>query len=265
MLNVLGTIARYWRIKDNPEGQFVPRVVIFAGKAAPGYFLAKRIIKLINNLGEVINKDPDVADRLKVIFLPNYCVSLAEKIIPAADLSEQISTAGYEASGTGNMKFALNGALTLGTLDGANGEMAEENGEDNMFILGLKSDEVVSLKESGYNPMDYYLADPELKRVIDSLQDNTFCADEPGIFDPIVKSLLEQGDRYLNLADFRSFVEASAKVDELYQNPREWAKKAIINIARIGKFSSDRTIGSMRMRFGRSGRFIWTCINKYKQ
>lgn len=242
LLNVLGTIARYWRIKDNPEGQFVPRVVIFAGKAAPGYFLAKRIIKLINNLGEVINKDPDVADRLKVIFLPNYCVSLAEKIIPAADLSEQISTAGYEASGTGNMKFALNGALTLGTLDGANVEMAEEIGEDNMFIFGLKADEVVALKESGYNPMDYYLADPELKRVIDSLQDNTFCTDEPGIFDPIVKSLLEQGDRYLNLADFRSFVEASARVDELYQNPREWAKKAIINIARIGKFSSDRTI-----------------------
>jgi starch phosphorylase len=216
--------------------------VIFAGKAAPGYFLAKRIIKLINNLGEVINKDPDVADRLKVIFLPNYCVSLAEKIIPAADLSEQISTAGYEASGTGNMKFALNGALTLGTLDGANVEMAEEIGEDNMFIFGLKADEVVALKESGYNPMDYYLADPELKRVIDSLQDNTFCTDEPGIFDPIVKSLLEQGDRYLNLADFRSFVEASARVDELYLKPRDWAKQAIINIARIGKFSSDRTI-----------------------
>lgn len=242
LLNVLGTIARYYQIKDNPQGDFVPRAVIFAGKAAPGYFLAKRIIKLINNLGEVVNKDPDVADRLKVIFLPNYCVSLAEKIIPATDLSLQISTAGFEASGTGNMKFALNGALTLGTLDGANVEMAERIGAENMFIFGLHADEVSSLKESGYDPFSYYNADPELKRVVDSLQNDSFCPDEPGIFDPIVKSLLEQGDRYMILADFRSFVDASNRVDSLYRNKDEWAKKAIINIARCGWFSSDRTI-----------------------
>ncbi|MEF3694201.1 MAG: glycogen/starch/alpha-glucan phosphorylase [Candidatus Cloacimonadota bacterium] len=242
LLNVLGTIARYWQIKDNPEAQYVPRLVIFAGKAAPGYFLAKRIIKLINNLGEVINKDPEIRDRLKVVFLPNYNVSLAEKIIPAADISEQISTAGYEASGTGNMKFALNGALTLGTLDGANVEMAEEIGEENMFIFGLRAEEVVSLKEKGYNPWSYYQKDPVLKRVIDSLQDDSFCKDEPSIFEPIVQALLEQGDTYLHLADFRSFIEASARIDELYLQPREWAKKALLNVARIGKFSSDRTI-----------------------
>ncbi|MDP2172159.1 MAG: glycogen/starch/alpha-glucan phosphorylase [Candidatus Cloacimonadaceae bacterium] len=242
LLNVLGTLARYWRIKDNPEAFYVPRTVIFAGKAAPGYFLAKRLIKLINNIGEIVNKDVDVADRLKVVFLPNYTVSLAEKIIPAADLSEQISTAGYEASGTGNMKFALNGALTIGTLDGANVEMAEEIGAENMFIFGMSADEVTQLKHSGYDPYDWYSNDPELKRVIDSIADDTFCAREPGIFLPIVKSLLEGGDPYLMLTDFQSYLKASKHVDELYQNRDEWIKKAIINIARIGKFSSDRAI-----------------------
>lgn len=242
LLNVMGTIARYYKIKDNPEAEFVPRTVIFAGKAAPGYFHAKRLIKLINNLGDIINKDPDVKDRLKVVFLPNYCVSLAEKIIPAADLSEQISTAGYEASGTGNMKFALNGALTLGTLDGANVEMAEEIGEENMFIFGLTAPEVSKIKASGYNPRLHYDGDPELKRVVDSLLDDTWCADEPGIFAPIYNSLMTDGDPYLNLADFRAFVNASARADELYLNRDEWVKKAILNIARIGKFSSDRAI-----------------------
>ncbi|MDZ4183227.1 MAG: glycogen/starch/alpha-glucan phosphorylase [Candidatus Cloacimonadaceae bacterium] len=242
LLNVLGTLARYWMIKDNPSASFVPRTVIFAGKAAPGYFLAKRLIKLINNIGEIVNKDPDVADRLKIVFLPNYTVSLAEKIIPAADLSEQISTAGYEASGTGNMKFALNGALTIGTLDGANVEMAEEIGAENMFIFGMNADEVAERKHSGYNPLEHYNSDPLLKRVIDSIADDTFCPREPGIFAPIVKSLLEDGDPYLMLADFHSYLEASRKVDELYQNRDEWIKMAIINIARIGKFSSDRAI-----------------------
>lgn len=242
LLNVMGTIARYYRIKDDPEAEFLPRTVIFAGKAAPGYFLAKRLIKLISNLGDIINKDPDVKDRLKVVFLPNYNVSLAEKIIPAADVSEQISTAGYEASGTGNMKFALNGALTVGTLDGANVEMAEEIGAENMFIFGLNSTEVSSLKASGYKARDYYEKDPELKRVVDSLLDDSWCPDEPGIFAPIFNSLLSDGDPYLNLADFRAFVEASAKVDLLYKNRDEWVKKAIMNIARIGKFSSDRAI-----------------------
>ncbi|HOA29632.1 MAG TPA: glycogen/starch/alpha-glucan phosphorylase, partial [Candidatus Cloacimonadota bacterium] len=242
LLNVMGTIARYYTIKDNPDGDFVPRTVIFAGKAAPGYFMAKRLIKLINNLGEIINKDLDIRDRLKVVFLPNYSVSLAEKIIPAADLSEQISTAGYEASGTGNMKFALNGAFTLGTMDGANVEMAEEIGEENMFIFGLRAHEVSALKASGYNPRDYYDRDPLLKRVVDSLLDDSWCTDESGIFSPIWKALMEDGDTYMHMADFRAFVEASDAVDKLYLNKEEWVKKAIINIARIGKFSSDRAI-----------------------
>lgn len=242
LLNVLGTIARYQRIKANPDGDYVPRTVIFAGKAAPGYFLAKRLIKLINNLGEVVNKDPDIRDRLKVVFLPNYTVSLAEKIIPAADLSEQISTAGYEASGTGNMKFALNGALTLGTMDGANVEMAEEIGEENMFIFGMNADEVQELKHNGYEPRAYYESDPELKRVVDSLIDGSFDDGEKDVFLPIWLSLVEEGDTYCHLADFRSFLEASVKVDELYLQRDEWIKKAIINIARIGKFSSDRAI-----------------------
>lgn len=242
LLNVMGTIARYQRIKDNPDGFFVPRTVIFAGKAAPGYFLAKRLIKLICNLGEVVNKDPEVRDRLKVVFMPNYTVSLAEKIIPAADLSEQISTAGYEASGTGNMKFALNGALTLGTLDGANVEMAEEIGAENMFIFGLKCEEVASLKQQGYNPCAYYENDPELRRVVDSLIDGSFENGEKDLFLPIWKSLMQDGDTYLHMADFRAFVEASAKVDELYVQRDEWVKKAIINVARMGKFSADRAI-----------------------
>jgi starch phosphorylase len=242
LLNVLGTIARYHRIKDNPEGTYVPRTVIFAGKAAPGYFLAKRLIKLINNLGDVINKDPEIRDQLKVVFMPNYTVSLAEKIIPAADLSEQISTAGYEASGTGNMKFALNGALTLGTMDGANVEMAEEIGAENMFIFGLSADEVAHLKHTGYNPCKYYESDPELKRVVDSLIDGSFDGGEKNIFLPIWKSLVEEGDTYFHLADFRAFLEASAKADDLYVNRDEWVKKAILNVARMGKFSSDRAI-----------------------
>jgi starch phosphorylase len=229
-------------IKDNPNGSYVPRTVIFAGKAAPGYFLAKRLIKLINNLAEVINADPDVRDRLKVVFLPNYTVSLAEKIIPAADLSEQISTAGYEASGTGNMKFALNGALTLGTMDGANVEMAEEIGTENMFIFGMSAQEVVDLKSKGYNPCDYYNSDPELKRVVDSLIDGSFDDGEKDVFRPIWNSLVCEGDTYCHLADFRAFVDASAKVDALYLNRDEWVKKAIINISRMGKFSSDRAI-----------------------
>jgi len=242
LLNVMGTIARYFRIKDHPEGNFVPRTVIFAGKAAPGYFLAKRLIKLINNIGEVVNKDPDIKDRLKVVFLPNYGVSLAERIIPAAELSIQISTAGYEASGTGNMKFALNGALTLGTLDGANIEMAEEIGAENMFIFGLTAEQVKELNQSGYNPRSYYESDPELKRVVDSLIDGTFDEGEKDLFLPIWKALMEDGDIYLNMADFRAFTDASNKVDELYLNHNEWITKAILNVARIGKFSSDRAI-----------------------
>jgi starch phosphorylase len=242
LLNVLQVIARYNRIKANPDGGFVPRTVIFSGKAAPGYFIAKRIIKLINNIGDIINKDREVKDLLKVVFLPNYSVSLAEKIIPAADLSEQISTAGYEASGTGNMKFALNGALTIGTLDGANVEMAEEIGEENMFIFGMTAEEVVFLKQAGYNPCEFYNADAELRQVIDMIAGNYFSKNEPGIFDPIVTSLLENGDVYCLLADFRSYMETQDKVDALYKTPLEWTKKAILNVAGMGKFSSDRAI-----------------------
>ncbi|HOR59281.1 MAG TPA: glycogen/starch/alpha-glucan phosphorylase [Candidatus Cloacimonadota bacterium] len=242
LLNVLATIARYLRIKRNPLGDYVPRTVIFAGKAAPGYFLAKWLIKLINNLGDVVNSDPDVADRLKVVFLPNYCVSLAEKIIPAADVSEQISTAGYEASGTGNMKFALNGALTLGTLDGANIEMVEEIGAENTFIFGMDAAQVAELRQRGYQPLDYYHGDEELRAAIDAISGNLFSPREPGIFEPIVNSLLRDGDPYCILADFRSYLDASCRIDALYQDRDAWARKAILNIARVGKFSSDRAI-----------------------
>lgn len=242
LLNVLGTLARYWRIKENPSADYVPRVVIFAGKAAPGYFVAKRLIKLINCIGDVINKDPDVKDRLKVIFLPNYNVSLAEKIIPAADLSQQISTAGFEASGTGNMKFALNGALTIGTLDGATVEMAEEIGEENMFIFGLTAEEVSALKQSGYDPWQYYSQDAQIRQVIDSIRGDLFCPDEPGVFHPITETLLEHGDQYLQLADFQSYLQANDLADELYRQPRAWAHKAILNIARCHKFSADRAV-----------------------
>ncbi len=242
LLNILGTIARYQSIKDDPSGHFVPRSVIFAGKAAPGYFLAKRLIKLINSVGDVINKDPEVADRLKVVFLPNYTVSLAEKIIPAADISEQISTAGFEASGTGNMKFALNGALTLGTMDGANVEMAEEIGAENMFIFGLNAQEVGDLKQNGYNPCEFYNNVPALRRAIDAIAADEFSPREPGIFEPIVKSLLENGDPYCIMADFASYIEASQRIDTLFLDRQAWAKKAILNIARVGKFSSDRAI-----------------------
>ena len=242
LLNALATVARYLRIKDNPKADFVPRLVIFAGKAAPGYFLAKRIIKLINCIGDIVNKDNDIHDRLKLVYAPNYTVSLAEKIIPAADLSEQISTAGYEASGTGNMKFALNGALTIGTWDGANVEMAEEIGAENMFIFGLKADEVAKLKSDGYNPYQYYHTDPVLKRVMDTISSDYFNKNEPGIFAPIIKSLLEDGDPYLILADFNAYLKVQEQVDALFLQPREWNRMALLNIARIGKFSSDRSI-----------------------
>ena len=242
LLNALGVVARYLSIKDNPKGDYVPRVVIFAGKAAPGYILAKRIIKLINSIGEVVNNDPEIGDRLKVIYAPNYSVSLASKIIPAADLSQQISTAGYEASGTGNMKFALNGALTIGTMDGANVEMAEEFEAENMFIFGLLDHEVTKLKNEGYDPYSYYNTNPMLKRVIDLIGSNFFCLSEPKLFQPIVDTLLKGGDHYLVLADFQSYLDAQAEVDSLYRNETKWSKKALLNIARSGKFSSDRTI-----------------------
>lgn len=241
LLNVFHVITMYNRIKDEPTKDFVPRTVIFAGKAAPAYYMAKLVIKLINNVANVINYDKTVGDRLKVVFLKDYSVTLAEKIIPASELSEQISTAGFEASGTGNMKFALNGALTIGTMDGANIEMREELGDDNIFIFGLLADEVVKLKQSNYNPRELYEKNWELKRVIDMISNNYFSRFEPGIFAPIVEGLLNV-DYYCLLADYESYIKTQEAVNELYCNKKEWTKKSLLNIARMGKFSSDRSI-----------------------
>ena len=204
--------------------------------------MAKLIIRLINAVGAMINNDPDVGGQLKVVFLANYGVSLAEKIFPAADLSEQISTAGTEASGTGNMKFALNGALTIGTLDGANIEIMEEVGRENIFIFGLNADEVAALKERGYNPREYYHGNPELKLALDMIAGDAFSPDNPDLFKPIVDSLLDQGDHYLLLADYASYVACQEEVSALYLDQDEWARRAILNAAGMGKFSSDRTI-----------------------
>ena len=242
LLNVLHVITMYNRIKDNPKGNFVPRTVIFSGKAAPGYYQAKLIIKLVNSVAEIVNNDPDVAGRLKVVFVENYSVSIAEKLIPAADLSEQISTAGMEASGTGNMKFALNGALTIGTLDGANVEMKEEVGDDNIFIFGLTSDEVNRLRYSGYNAREYYHKNIELRKVLEMIDSGFFSPEQPDLFAPIVKSLLDHGDQYMLLADFDSYIRCQETVSATYLDTEKWTTMAILNVARMGKFSSDRTI-----------------------
>lgn len=241
LLNVLHVITLYNKIKDNPNGSFIPRTVVFGGKAAPAYQAAKLVIKLINCIADVVNNDPQVSDKLKLIFLKNYSVSLAEKIIPASDLSEQISTAGFEASGTGNMKFALNGALTIGTMDGANVEIREEVGVENIFIFGMLAEEVVKLKNSGYNPRAYYESDPMLKRVIDMIQNNYFNKFEPGIFSPLVDNLLNV-DYYCLFADYQSYITKQEEVEQVFAMNYEWTKRSIYNVARIGKFSSDRSI-----------------------
>ncbi len=242
LLNVLNIISQYYWIKDNPKSIFVPRTYIFGAKAAPGYQMAKLIIKLINNVGNVINYDLDIGDKIKVIFLPNYRVSLAEIIFPASDLSEQISTAGTEASGTGNMKFALNGALTIGTLDGANVEIAEEVGMNNIFIFGLKVEEVEEIRLKGYNPGYFYQNNKSLKLVIDRIASGYFSlGEDPNLFKPIVDMLLNY-DYYLNMADFESYTGCQKKVSEEFNNEKAWTRKSILNVARIGKFSSDRTI-----------------------
>ncbi len=242
LLNILQVIARYNRMKEYPGLELPPRTVIFGGKAAPSYTTAKLIIKLINYAGNVINNDPAVNQQLKVVFLSNYSVSLAEKIFPAADLSEQISTAGTEASGTGNMKYALNGALTIGTLDGANIEIMEEVGEENIFIFGLTTPQAIELRASGYRPQDYYYRHPELKQVLDQIASGMFSPGNPDLFKPLVDNLLNT-DYYLLLADFDAYMDAQADVDRLYMIPDQWAKKSILNTAGMGKFSSDRTIG----------------------
>lgn len=241
LLNVLHIITLYNRIKKNPNAPFVPRTVMIGGKAAPGYHMAKLIIKLINSVGNIVNNDPIVGDKLKVVFLENYRVSLAEKIIPAADLSEQISTAGTEASGTGNMKFQLNGALTIGTLDGANVEMREEMGPENIFIFGMTVDEVEATQKQGYVSKDYYDSNPELRQVLDQINQGYFNADEPSLFHDIYNALLYH-DRFMLLKDYESYIKCQDRVGEVFKDQMQWAKMCLHNIASSGKFSSDRTI-----------------------
>nr|XP_014343866.1 PREDICTED: glycogen phosphorylase, liver form [Latimeria chalumnae] len=241
LLNCLHIIAMYNSIKKNPENAFVPRTVVIGGKAAPGYHMAKMIIKLITSVADVVNNDPLIGSKLKVIFLENYRVSLAEKVIPATDLSQHISTAGTEASGTGNMKFMLNGALTIGTMDGANVEMAEEAGEENLFIFGLRMEDVVELDKKGYNAQEYYDRLPELKEVIDQIKNGFFSPKQPDLFKDII-DMLFHFDRFKVFADYEAYINCQQRVSQLYQNPKEWTKVVIKNIAAAGKFSSDRTI-----------------------
>jgi starch phosphorylase len=242
LLNVLRVVVLYQRLRADPEAEAAPRTVIFAGKAAPGYAMAKRVIRLIHAVAEAVNGDPLVGPRLKVVFLANYGVSLAERIVPAADLSEQISTVGTEASGTGNMKFALNGALTIGTLDGANVEIREEVGEENFFLFGLTAEEVAERRRGGYRPRDLYEADPRLRAALDAVAGGAFSPGQADLFAPIVSSLLDQGDFYLLLADFDAYLAAQERVDRLWRDPQAWARMSIRNVAAMGKFSSDRTI-----------------------
>ncbi len=241
LLNVLHVITLYNRIRAG-EKLAAPRTVIFGGKAAPGYWMAKQIIRLINDVAHVVNNDPAVGDQLKVVFYPNYEVSAAEILFPGSDLSEQISTAGTEASGTGNMKMALNGALTIGTLDGANVEIMEEVGNDNIFIFGLTTPEVAATKVN-YNPRDYYNKNANLKQVIDMIGSGFFSPEEPSRYQAIFDNLLNNGDNYLLLADYASYIAKQDEVAKLYQNQEEWSRKAILNVARMAKFSSDRSIG----------------------
>ncbi len=241
LLNVLNIIHLYLKVKEDNVDIGHPRTFIFSGKAAPGYQIAKLIIKLIHSVAKVINNDPAVNEVLKVVFLPDYRVSLAEKIIPAADVSEQISTAGMEASGTGNMKFAMNGAVTIGTLDGANIEISEQVGDENIYIFGLTVDEVEKIRPS-YNPKEIINKDQRLMRVLETLKSGLFLKDDPQLFAPIYHSLVNHGDFYLHCADFSSYLGAQKKIGNDFKDKKLWAKKALLNTARTGIFSSDRTI-----------------------
>ncbi|TVM19353.1 glycogen phosphorylase [Oceanidesulfovibrio indonesiensis] len=242
LLNVLHVVTLFNRLIDDPGYDMTPRTVLFGGKAAPGYFMAKRIIRLINAVASVVNSEPRVSNKLTVHFMPNYRVSQAEVVIPATELSEQISMAGMEASGTGNMKFAINGALTIGTLDGATIEMADRIGKENMFLFGHTAEGIENLKREGYNPWQYYENDPELRRVLDMISGDFFSRYEPGLFQPLVQSLLSGGDRYCLLADYRSYVDTQDEVARLYHDQDEWNRRSILNTARMGFFSSDRSI-----------------------
>ena len=242
LLNVLHIITLYNRIRANPDASFVPRTVIFGGKAAPGYFIAKLIIRLINDVADIINNDPIVHNRLKVVFIANYDVSTASDIIPAADLSEQISTAGTEASGTGNMKLALNGALTIGTLDGANVEMLEEVGAENIFIFGLTTREVTELHANGYDPWHYYHTQAELRQVLDMIASGYFSPEQASRYKPLFERLTTDGDSFLLLADYAAYIACQDQVAQCYTDNQRWLRSAILNVARMGNFSSDRTI-----------------------
>ncbi|MGH9433620.1 MAG: glycogen/starch/alpha-glucan phosphorylase, partial [Terriglobia bacterium] len=241
LLNALRIVVLYNRLRENPSLEMVPRTFFFAGKAAPAYQLAKLIIKFIENLAGTIDGDPMMRGRLKVLFLPEYDVSLAERLIPASDVSNQISTAGYEASGTSNMKFMMNGALTIGTRDGATIEMAEEAGEENFFLFGLTAEQVAGSR-AWYNPRWHYEHEPETRAALDLMSSNYFSRNEPGVFTPLYDSLLTHGDHYMHLADLKSYLEADHRLRELYADSEEWARKAILNVAGSGKFSSDRAV-----------------------
>ena len=241
LLNALRIVVLYNRLRESPELDMHPRTFFFAGKAAPAYRLAKLIIKFINNLAVTIDSDPAVRGRLKVVFLPDYCVSVAEHLIPASDVSNQISTAGYEASGTSNMKFMMNGALTIGTRDGATIEMAAEAGEENFFLFGLTAEQVADSR-GWYNPHWHYEHEPETRKALDLIFSDYFSANEPGVFAPLRDVLLTHGDYYMHLADLKSYLDADERLRALYADPEEWARKAILNVAGSGKFSSDHTI-----------------------
>jgi starch phosphorylase len=241
LLNALRVVVLYNRCREQPKLELPPRTFFFAGKAAPAYHLAKLIIKFINNLASVIDSDPAVSGRLKVVFLPEYCATLAERLIPASDISNQISTAGYEASGTSNMKFMMNGALTVGTRDGATIEMAEEAGEENFFLFGLTAEQVANSR-GWYNPYWHYDNESETRLALDLIRSDYFSPQEPGIFTPLLDVLLTHGDYYMHLADLKSYLAADEKLCALYRDRNAWARKAVLNVAGSGKFSSDRTI-----------------------
>jgi starch phosphorylase len=241
-LNILHVIGLYHRLRTNPSLSMQPRVFVFGGKAAPGYYLAKLMIRLITAVGEIVNRDPAVRDLIKVVFLPNFNVTNAHRIYPGADLSEQISTAGKEASGTGNMKFAMNGALTIGTMDGANIEIREEVGAENFFMFGMNAQEVAQRRPAGYRPMELYRDEPELHEVIDLIRDGFFSRGNSEQFRDLVDNLLHH-DPYMVLADYKSYAVCQQRVDAAYGESEHWTRMSILNTARSGKFSSDRTVG----------------------